>query len=61
MTTNLYAQVDVAKWGWDIAIFLWLVGISGMSTLAYYWVRRAPWPTWRWPPCCSVSSWCSRT
>lgn len=42
MTTNLYAQVDVAKWGWDIAIFLWLVGISGMSTLAYYWVRRAP-------------------
>ena len=42
MTTDMQAQVDVARWGWDIAIFLWLVGISGMSTLAYYWVRRAP-------------------
>jgi len=35
-------QVEVARWGWDIAIFLWLVGLSGMGTLAYYWVRKPP-------------------
>ena len=40
--SGIQSQVDVARWGWDIAIFLWLVGISGMSTFAYYWVRRAP-------------------
>jgi formate-dependent nitrite reductase membrane component NrfD len=43
--TDLYLiqpQVEVARWGWDIAIFLWLVGLSGMGTLAYYWLRKAP-------------------
>ncbi len=44
MTTfpDMQSQVDVARWGWDIAVFLWLVGLSGMGTFAYYWLRRAP-------------------
>ena len=39
---DMQSQVDVAHWGWDIAVFLWLVGLSGMGTFAYYWLRRAP-------------------
>jgi len=39
---DLQAQVQVAHWGWDIALFLWFVGLSGMGTFAYYWLRRAP-------------------
>lgn len=44
MTTfpDMQSQVDVARWGWDIAVFLWLVGLSGMGTFAYYWLRRGP-------------------
>ncbi|MGC9148624.1 MAG: NrfD/PsrC family molybdoenzyme membrane anchor subunit [Sulfolobales archaeon] len=37
---DLYTQLQVAGWGWLIAIFLWLAGIAGMGSVAYYWVRR---------------------
>lgn len=39
---DLTYQVDVAHWGWSIAWFLWFVGIAGMGSVAYYFVRRAP-------------------
>lgn len=37
----VYFQVDIAHWGWTIAFFLWFVGIAGMLSVAYPWVRRA--------------------
>jgi formate-dependent nitrite reductase membrane component NrfD len=38
---DIYTQEQVAGWGWLIAIFLWLVGIAGMGSVAYYWYRKA--------------------
>lgn len=39
--TSLFtAQVQVAHWGWTIAVFLWLVGLSGMGLFLNYWVRE---------------------
>jgi len=38
---DLHLQVDVAHWGWSIAWFLWFVGIAGMGSVAYYFVRRS--------------------
>lgn len=37
---RIFFQVDIAHWGWVIAFFLWFVGIAGMLSLAYPWVRR---------------------
>ena len=39
--SDLYTQEQVAGWSWLIAIFLWLAGIAGMGSVAYYWYRRA--------------------
>ncbi len=39
---DLHMQVDIAHWGWSIAWFLWFVGIAGMGSVAYYFVRRRP-------------------
>lgn len=39
---ELHMQVDIAHWGWSIAWFLWFVGIAGMGSVAYYFVRRRP-------------------
>lgn len=33
------SQLQVAHWGWTIAVFLWLVGLSGMGFFLNYWVR----------------------
>ncbi|MEZ0290520.1 MAG: NrfD/PsrC family molybdoenzyme membrane anchor subunit [Sulfolobales archaeon] len=38
---DLFLQEQVAGWSWLIAIFLWLAGIAGMGSIAYYWYRRA--------------------
>ena len=38
---DLHFQVDIAHWGWTIAWFLWFIGIAGMGSVAYYFVRRA--------------------
>ncbi len=38
---DLHFQVDIAHWGWSIAWFLWFVGIAGMGSVAYYFVRKA--------------------
>lgn len=38
---DIYTQEQVAGWGWLIAVFLWLAGIAGMGSVAYYWYRRA--------------------
>jgi len=38
---DLTFQVDVAHWGWTIAWFLWFIGIAGMGSVAYYFVRRS--------------------
>ncbi len=37
---DVYTQLQVADWGWLIAVFLWLAGIAGMGSVAYYWFRR---------------------
>lgn len=37
---DLHFQVDIAHWGWSIAWFLWFVGIAGMGSVAYYFVRK---------------------
>ncbi len=37
---DMTAQVQVANWGWTIAIFLWLVGLSGMGMFINYWIRQ---------------------
>ncbi len=34
-------QVQIAHWGWSIVWFLWFVGIAGMGSVAYYFVRKA--------------------
>jgi formate-dependent nitrite reductase membrane component NrfD len=39
---DLHFQADIAHWSWTIAWFLWFVGIAGMGSVAYYFVRRAP-------------------
>lgn len=38
---DIYTQEQVAGWGWLIAIFLWLAGMAGMGSVAYYWYRKA--------------------
>jgi len=38
---DLHYQVDIAHWGWSIAWFLWFIGIAGMGSVAYFFVRRA--------------------
>lgn len=41
MDPNLFtAQVQVAHWGWTIAFFLWLVGLSGMGMFLNAWLRK---------------------
>lgn len=41
MDPNLFtSQVQVAHWGWTIALFLWLVGLSGMGMFLNAWLRR---------------------
>lgn len=39
---DLHFQADISHWTWTIAWFLWFVGISGMGSVAYYFVRKAP-------------------
>lgn len=34
------AQLEVAHWGWTIALFLWFVGLSGMGMFLNNWVRH---------------------
>jgi protein NrfD len=41
MAPDLNFQVDIAHWGWSIAWFLWFVGIAGMGSVAYFFVRKA--------------------
>ena len=36
---NLTQQVATSHWGWTIALFLWLVGLSGMSLTLNFWLR----------------------
>ena len=38
--SDFTAQVQVAHWGWTIALFLWLVGLSGMGMFLNNWVRE---------------------
>ncbi len=33
-------QLAVAHWGWTIALFLWLVGLSGMGLFVNMWTRN---------------------
>ena len=46
------AQVQVAHWGWTIALFLWLVGLSGMGMFLNYWIREK-----NWVLVCTVAGW----
>lgn len=46
------AQVQVAHWGWTIALFLWLVGLSGMGMFLNYWIREKTWVL-----ICTVAGW----
>ena len=39
---DLHFQADISHWTWTIAWFLWFVGIAGMGSVAYYFVRKAP-------------------
>jgi len=39
---DLHFQADIAHWSWTIAWFLWFVGIAGMGSVAYYFVRSKP-------------------
>ncbi|MEL9929874.1 MAG: NrfD/PsrC family molybdoenzyme membrane anchor subunit [Sulfolobales archaeon] len=41
LLSGVLTQTQVAGWEWLIAVFLWLAGISGMGSVAYYWYRRA--------------------
>ena len=38
--TLFTAQLQSAHWGWTIALFLWLVGLSGMGMFLNNWVRE---------------------
>ena len=38
--TAYTAQLQSAHWGWTIALFLWLVGLSGMGMFLNNWVRE---------------------
>ncbi len=40
MSFELTNQLSVAHWGWTIALFLWLVGLSGMGLFVNMWVRN---------------------
>jgi formate-dependent nitrite reductase membrane component NrfD len=31
----VFTQLQVVGWGWDIAAFLWLAGMSGMAAAIY--------------------------
>lgn len=42
MIPDVYFQADVARWTWTIAWFMWLAGIAGMVSVAYFFVPRAP-------------------
>lgn len=33
-------QLHAANWGWTIALFLWLIGLSGMGFFLNYWIRQ---------------------
>lgn len=46
------AQVQVAHWGWTIALFLWFVGLSGMGMFLNYWIREKSWVL-----VCTVAGW----
>jgi protein NrfD len=37
---DLHFQVGVAQWSWTIAWFLWFIGIAGMCSVAYFFIRR---------------------
>lgn len=37
---SLTPQLQAAHWGWTIAVFLWLVGLSGMGFFLNYWIRQ---------------------
>lgn len=39
-TSAFTAQMHVAHWGWTIALFLWLVGLSGMGMFINHWLRE---------------------
>lgn len=39
-TLELTSQVAVAHWGWTIALFLWFVGLSGMSLFVNMWSKK---------------------
>jgi len=39
---DLHFQTSIAHWSWTIAAFLWFVGIAGMGSVAYYFVRKKP-------------------
>lgn len=39
---DLHFQADISHWTWTIAWFLWFVGIAGMGSVAYFFVRKAP-------------------
>ncbi len=38
---DLHFQVPIAHWGWTIVWFLWFVGIAGMGSVGYFFVRKA--------------------
>lgn len=33
-------QLQATHWGWTIALFLWLIGLSGMGFFINYWTRQ---------------------
>ncbi|WP_282195707.1 NrfD/PsrC family molybdoenzyme membrane anchor subunit [Turicimonas muris] len=37
---SLTPQLQTANWGWTIAMFLWLVGLSGMGFFLNFWIRQ---------------------
>ena len=36
---TLTNQVTTAQWGWTIALFLWFIGLAGMSLVLNVWLR----------------------
>ena len=43
--SDFTAQVQAAHWGWTIALFLWLVGLSGMGMFLNNWLTTRSVPT----------------
>jgi len=41
MASDITFQSEIAHWTWTIAFFLWFIGLGGMTSIAYYWVRKA--------------------